>query len=285
MRDPELVATASRRFGAQCVVVAIDARRAPGQPSGFEVVVDGGRTATGRDAVAWAAECERLGAGELLVTSIDRDGTRDGYDLPLTRAIRDACDLPLIASGGAGAIADFVAVFREADADAALAASLFHYAELSIADLKDALAEAEGSWCRARAGAPRMSAADVRWDANGLAPVVIADAATARCSTLAYANREALERTLASGSTWLWSRSRGELWNKGATSGNTQRVVSVALDCDGDALLYRVIPNGPACHTGAPSCFSDAAPARGCGRHARCRRERRTATARRSRAP
>ncbi len=142
LRDPGLVAAASRRFGAQCVVVAIDARRAPGLPSGFEVVVDGGRTATGRDAVAWAAECERLGAGELLVTSIDRDGTRDGYDLALTRAIRDACDLPLIASGGAGAVADFVAVFRDADADAALAASLFHYAELSIGELKDALAAA-----------------------------------------------------------------------------------------------------------------------------------------------
>ncbi len=140
VRDPELIAAASRRFGAQCVVVAIDARRAPGVPSGFEVVIDGGRTATGLDAVAWAAECERLGAGELLVTSIDRDGTRDGYDIALTRAIRDACNLPVIASGGAGAIADFAAVFREADADAALAASLFHYAELSIGDLKDALA-------------------------------------------------------------------------------------------------------------------------------------------------
>ena len=143
IRDPELVRSASRRFGAQCVIVAIDARRSPDAPSGFEVVVDGGRTATGRDAIAWAAECERLGAGELLVTSIDRDGTRDGYDLTLTQAIREACDLPLIASGGAGAIEHFVEVFREADADAALAASLFHYAELTIADLKDALA-AEG---------------------------------------------------------------------------------------------------------------------------------------------
>jgi len=140
VRDPHLIADASRRFGAQCIVVAIDARRTAGVPSGFEVVVDGGRTATGRDAVAWAAECERLGAGELLVTSIDRDGTRDGFDIALTRAIRDACDLPLIASGGAGAIADFTAVFRDADADAALAASLFHYGELSIGDLKDALA-------------------------------------------------------------------------------------------------------------------------------------------------
>ena len=143
VRDPALVRDAALRFGAQCVVVAIDARRSAAAPSGFEVVVDGGRTPTGTDAVAWAAELEALGAGELLVTSIDRDGTRDGYDLALTRAIREACDLPVIASGGAGKAADFAAVFREADADAALAASLFHYAELSIADLKDALA-AEG---------------------------------------------------------------------------------------------------------------------------------------------
>jgi cyclase len=142
VRDPRLVYDAARRFGAQCVVVAIDARRSSAVRSGFEVVVDGGRTPTGRDAVAWAGELEALGAGELLVTSIDRDGTRDGYDLPLTRAIRDACDLPVIASGGAGKIADFVDVFREADADAALAASLFHYAELAIVDLKEALAAA-----------------------------------------------------------------------------------------------------------------------------------------------
>ncbi len=140
VRDPQLVRAASQRFGAQCVVVAIDARRSDAVPSGFEVVVDGGRTPTGRDAVGWARECEALGAGELLVTSIDRDGTRDGYDLPLTSALRAACGLPIIASGGAGKIDDFVDVFRDADADAALAASLFHYAELSIGDLKDALA-------------------------------------------------------------------------------------------------------------------------------------------------
>ena len=96
---------------------------------------------------------------------------------------------------------------------------------------------------------------EIRWGPDGLAPVVIADATTGAVLTLAFANREALERTLATGSTWLWSRSRGELWNKGATSGNTQRVVSVSADCDADALLYRVIPNGPACHTGASTCF------------------------------
>jgi phosphoribosyl-ATP pyrophosphohydrolase/phosphoribosyl-AMP cyclohydrolase len=98
-------------------------------------------------------------------------------------------------------------------------------------------------------------AAAVKWNADGLAPVVIVDARTGAVLTLAYANRDALERTLATGSTWLYSRSRAELWNKGATSGNTQRVVAVALDCDDDALLYRVIPDGPACHTGAATCF------------------------------
>lgn len=140
VRDPALIAAAGERFGAQCVVVAIDARRSPAMPSGFEVVVDGGRTPAGLDAAAWAARCEREGAGELLVTSIDRDGTREGFDLPLLRALRGACGVPIIASGGAGGIADFVAAFRDADADAALAASLFHYGELAIADLKDALA-------------------------------------------------------------------------------------------------------------------------------------------------
>ncbi|HEY0392866.1 MAG TPA: bifunctional phosphoribosyl-AMP cyclohydrolase/phosphoribosyl-ATP diphosphatase HisIE [Candidatus Elarobacter sp.] len=101
---------------------------------------------------------------------------------------------------------------------------------------------------------------EIRWDADGLAPVVIADATTGAVLTLAYANEAALDRTLATGSTWLWSRTRGELWNKGATSGNTQRVVSVSVDCDADALLYRVVPNGPACHTGAASCFATTVP-------------------------
>jgi cyclase len=141
VRDPHIISAAAHRFGAQCVVVAIDARRSGEVPSGFEVVIDGGRTGTGQDAVAWARMAERLGAGELLVTSIDRDGTKDGYDLELTRVIRDAVNLPLIASGGAGSLADFVMVFLQSDADAALAASLFHYAELSIGELKDGLAD------------------------------------------------------------------------------------------------------------------------------------------------
>jgi phosphoribosyl-ATP pyrophosphohydrolase/phosphoribosyl-AMP cyclohydrolase len=97
----------------------------------------------------------------------------------------------------------------------------------------------------------------VSWGTDGLAPVIVVDERSGAVLTLAYANREALARTLATRSTWLYSRSRAELWNKGATSGNTQRVIAVALDCDADALIYRVIPAGPACHTGAASCFSD----------------------------
>jgi imidazole glycerol-phosphate synthase subunit HisF len=137
LRNPDLIDAAAQKFGAQCVVVAIDVRTIDG---GFEVVVDGGRTPTGRDAIEWAREAERRGAGELLVTSIDRDGTRDGFDLPLLRAMRDAVDLPIIASGGAGELADFVDVFEQADSDAALAATLFHYGELAIVDVKRELA-------------------------------------------------------------------------------------------------------------------------------------------------
>lgn len=101
-----------------------------------------------------------------------------------------------------------------------------------------------------------MTFDELAWDARGLLPVVIQDAASGAVLTLAYANREALARTLAEGTTWLYSRSRGALWKKGETSGHTQALVAVSYDCDGDALLYRVNPSGPACHTGAPSCFS-----------------------------
>jgi phosphoribosyl-ATP pyrophosphohydrolase/phosphoribosyl-AMP cyclohydrolase len=103
-----------------------------------------------------------------------------------------------------------------------------------------------------------MSIDELAWDGRGLLPVIVQDAASGAVLTLAYANRDALEKTLAERTTWLFSRSRNELWHKGATSGNTQDVVSVSYDCDADALLYRVVPHGPACHTGAASCFSNA---------------------------
>lgn len=138
VRAPGVLRAAAEEFGSQCVVLAIDARGRP--EGGWEVVVDGGRTSTGRDAVAWAREAAELGAGEILLTSMDRDGTRAGFDLALTRAVRAAVEVPVIASGGAGSIADFADAFAVGGADAALAASLFHYGELDIGALKDALA-------------------------------------------------------------------------------------------------------------------------------------------------
>lgn len=138
---PDLVAEISAEFGAQCCVVAIDGRASddPAIASGFEVYVHGGRTATGLDAVEWAAQVEELGAGEILLTSMDRDGTRDGFDLPLTRAIADRVGVPVIASGGVGNLDHLVEGVREGHADAVLAASIFHFGEHRISDAKDHL--------------------------------------------------------------------------------------------------------------------------------------------------
>jgi imidazole glycerol-phosphate synthase subunit HisF len=139
--DPELIARCAARFGRQAVVVAIDARRRPAG-DGWDVVVKGGRETTALDAIAWAVQAVELGAGELLVTSIDRDGTRSGYDTALLRAISDRVPVPVIASGGAAGPADFVAAVREGGADAVLAASIFHRRIHSIAAVKQAMADA-----------------------------------------------------------------------------------------------------------------------------------------------
>ena len=140
LNRPELIAEAADKFGSQCIVVAIDARRRQDN-SGWNVFKNGGRIDTGRDAVTWAREAERLGAGEILLTSMDGDGTKDGYDIALTRAIADAVKIPVIASGGAGTKEHFYEALTAGGADAALAASLFHYHELSIAEVKSFLRE------------------------------------------------------------------------------------------------------------------------------------------------
>lgn len=137
VRDPDLISRAARRFGSQCVVLAIDARRAP--DGHFEVVLNGGRIGTELEAVEWARRAESLGAGEIMLNSIDADGTKNGFDLEMTRAVTDAVGIPVIASGGCGKLSDFAPVFREAGADAALAASVFHFGELSICQVKDEL--------------------------------------------------------------------------------------------------------------------------------------------------
>lgn len=133
LRRPDLISTLARRYGSQAVIVAIDARRTA---AGFGVFVRSGTTDAGRDAVEWAREAESRGAGEILLTSMDRDGTKAGFDCELTAAVSEAVDIPVIASGGAGTFDHFAEVFTRGRADAALAASIFHYAESSVRELK-----------------------------------------------------------------------------------------------------------------------------------------------------
>ena len=139
VREPQLIAGAADRFGSQCVVVAVDARRNEERKS-WDVYINGGRINTGLDAIEWIREAARLGAGEILLTSMDGDGTQAGYDLALNRAASQAVSIPIIASGGAGKLEDFYEVFTEGGADAALAASLFHFGELEIKEVKEYLA-------------------------------------------------------------------------------------------------------------------------------------------------
>ena len=140
INTPRLISDAADKFGRQCVVVAIDARRRE-DGSGWNVYKNGGRIDTGLDALEWAMEADRLGAGEILLTSMDCDGTKAGYDIELTRRIADSVSIPVIASGGAGTKEHFYEAFSAGGADAALAASLFHYKELEIAELKEYLAQ------------------------------------------------------------------------------------------------------------------------------------------------
>jgi len=142
VRDPTLVQRAARRFGSQCIVVNIDPKRVRRDGREFwEVHINGGRIPTGLEAVAWAQEVQRLGAGEIVLTSMDADGTQDGYDLPMTQAVAEAVEIPVVASGGAGCPEHLRAVLAETAASAALAASIFHYRRFTIAETKNYLAQ------------------------------------------------------------------------------------------------------------------------------------------------
>ncbi len=136
VNEPGLIRRAANMFGSQCIVAAIDAKRAADH---WEVFTHGGRTPAGRDAITWAREVQAQGAGEILLTSMDADGTKNGYDLPLTRAVAQAVSIPVIASGGAGTLGHFYELFNETQADAALAASVFHYGTIAIPQVKEFL--------------------------------------------------------------------------------------------------------------------------------------------------
>lgn len=256
--SPELVRESAERFGSQCIVVAIDVKSredgiSEAFPSGYEVYVAGGTKPTGLDAVVWAQKVEALGAGEILLTSMDRDGTKSGYDNVITRRIADATRIPVIASGGAGKMEDFYDGIIEGGADAVLAASLFHFGEIRISDLKEYLA---GRGIDIR----RISPAMARWqrmkkDNQGLVPAIVVENSTKDVLMLAYMDYEAFKKTLDTGIMHYHSRSRGALWKKGETSGHFQHVRSAKIDCDLDTLLFFVDQDGAACHTGEHSCF------------------------------
>lgn len=136
VQNPDIIRESSLMFGSQCIVVAIDGKKTGRTPSGYEISVHGGRTMTGIDCLEWARKAEELGAGEILLTSMDADGTKDGYDIPMTRAVTDIVGIPVIASGGAGTAEHLRDAITKANADAVLAASIFHYREIPILELK-----------------------------------------------------------------------------------------------------------------------------------------------------
>jgi cyclase len=255
VNDPSLLSRLSAQFGAQCVVLALDGKRVRDDEGRVRMMVTthGGRKVTARTVVAWAAEAAAAGAGEILLTSVDADGSKDGFDLEMLRAVRGIVDVPIVASGGAGDVDDFARAVLIGGADAVLAASVFHDRIFTIGEAKAAMKRAG---LGVRPFPPRATPLQPRWDANGLVPVVVRDVGTGDVLTLAWANAEALERTRETGLSHFYSRSRQALWKKGETSGHVQHVVAISMDCDRDTILYDVRPVGPACHTGSRTCFT-----------------------------
>lgn len=255
VKNPELIKQGAEAFGSQCIVIAIDARRRP-EDDGWNVFVNGGRIDTGIDVLDWTKQVLALGAGEILLTSMDGDGTKKGFDIALCKAVNEIANVPVIASGGCGSLEHFYDVFAQDAADAALAASLFHYGELSVKEVKDYL-QYRGIPMRMVHGTASIDLCEqLDFDKQGgLLPTIVQDASTKEVLMLAYMNKESLKITLEKGLACYYSRSRKELWLKGETSGHYQSVKELKVDCDHDTILLLVEQTDAACHTGAYSCF------------------------------
>ena len=237
LKDPALVKEAVGAFGAG-IAVGIDAR------DGM-VATEGWLDTSDVSYLELARRMEAVGVRTLIFTDIGRDGTLSGPNLEQLTALSEAVSCNVVASGGIKSLSDITALKERQLYGAICGKSLYS----GTLDLSAAIAE----------GATRADAMGIErfFEKAPLVPAIVQDDATGQVLMLAYMNQGALARTIDTGTTWFWSRSRQEYWNKGATSGHTQRVVSVFGDCDSDTLLLRVIPAGPACHTGRVSCFFD----------------------------
>ena len=264
VRNPQLIREASMAFGSQCVVLSMDVKK--NDEGSWSVYVKGGREKTELDAIDWAVTAAELGAGEIVVNSIDEDGMKNGYDLELLSRITSVVSIPVIASGGAGKKEHFLDVLQKTGVDGVLAASVFHFGEIKVPELKQYLKE-NGAEIRMPEAAPQKLDSTLAGNADismisfgkdGLVPCICQDAKTGAVLMLAYMNEQSLRLTLEKKRAVYYSRSRSELWEKGATSGNTQKVRAIYYDCDADALLIKVEQTGNACHTGEYSCFFNA---------------------------
>ena len=264
VRNPQLIREASMAFGAQCVVLSMDVKK--NDEGSWSVYVKGGREKTELDAIEWAITAAELGAGEIVVNSIDEDGMKNGYDLELLSRITSVVNIPVIASGGAGKKEHFLDALQKTGVDGVLAASVFHFGEIKVPELKQYLKE-NGAEIRMPEAAPQKKESPsaenadismISFGKDGLVPCICQDAKTGAVLMLAYMNEQSLRLTLEKKRAVYYSRSRSELWEKGATSGNTQKVRAIYYDCDADALLIKVDQTGNACHTGAYSCFFNA---------------------------
>lgn len=244
--DPEFVKAAVEKFGGHTIVAAIDIQW-DDEDQAFYVYSHGGTKRTDWKAFDWLLECEKYGVGELLITNKNRDGVQNGFDLEFLSEAAKIVDTPIIASGGAGTIEDFVDLFEKTPVTAGLAASIFHNGTVKIADLKTELMAA---------GIPLVPATGPDFaKGNGLISVILQDSCTQQVLMNGYMNKEAYQRTLQDNVVWFYSRSKERLWKKGETSRHYQYVDQMSLDCDRDALLVQVTPAGPTCHLNRPSCF------------------------------
>lgn len=246
LKDPDFVTEAVAKYGSQKLVAAVDIQFDPEQGD-FYVYSHGGNQRTEWKAFDWLIECEKLGFGQLLITNKDRDGVQNGFDLDFLKQASQVVSLPIIASGGAGSIDDFVTLFEETTISAGLAASIFHNGTVTISDLKERLVE--GGIAILPTKKPDFE------KANGLISAILQDVNTKQVLMNGFMNEEAYRLTIQDNVVWFYSRTKNRLWKKGETSQHYQYVKGMSLDCDADALLIQVQPAGPTCHLGTASCF------------------------------